>query len=395
MFENLPSPKLKQFGHLLSGWRHQASSSRSDGLRRCRSTMGVDIGSQWTKIVWTSRNLFGQLEWCGLTVPTRVPKDETSLAARGVPDASAESSGPTWARLDFQRLAEQLKTALRNAGVTQVQELSASVSMAWCEVRSLDNDGTTTQNSQKSVQERFLETVTDGQNHCVAALPRVGQDRNSDTNESFDAQRVLSLPERLALELSETFEQQRLELNVLDGAPWCLARALSRVARPQELELLLDWGHQAITLVACHNNQLVHCRKLDCPGISSVVSGLQKELELSEREALRLLCKPIVLGPSSVESRRATDTLHTLLVEHTTNLSKQLGIAMRFLSWRLPGSPLKKIWVCGGGSLLAPAIEHLGSHVALPIHQWQWQPTSDGAPLTSDMAVASTLVRWE
>lgn len=356
--------------------------------------VGLDIGSQWTKIVWTGRNLLGKVDWCCLKVPTRAPSDDTTVVARDLHEATGQPNAQTWARRDFQLVAEQLRTALRNAGIRGVRRIASNVSMAWCDVRSLDNDGTATQNSQKNIQDRFLETVTDGQVHCVAALPRSSRERTSDSNESFDAQRVLSLPERLAIDLSEAFEEQHLELSTLDGTPWCLARALSQVAQPQALELMLDWGHRSTTLVACHNNQLLHCRKLECAGFSSVISGLQQELELSEREALRLLHKPIAPGTPGAEARRASDALQTLLLEHANQVSKQLAIALRFLAWRLPQSPLKRIWICGGGSQLPPVIEQLASNVGLPVEPWRWSPDAGAVPLEPDMAIASALVRW-
>lgn len=352
--------------------RHLASMPAS------QSTLGIDIGTQWTKIVWARCGVLGRPELACLKLPTRSAVDRDPAQATA------------WARRDFQNLASQLRAALRNARIGRLQRVAATVSMAWCDVRSLSSDGASGGGSQKNIEERFAASVADGEPQCVAALPR-----RNDVDDSFDADRVLSLPQRLALDISETLDQQRLEVNVLDGAPWCMARALMRVARPEALEVMLDWGHQAITLVACRNSELVYCRKFECSGLAQVLAGMRRDFQLSEAECIRLLLR--VPGPAqpTAEARRAGDVIAGLLNEHASAVAKQFHIAMRYLEWRLPKNPLKQVWICGGGAQVSGLLLHLSTQFGIPFQPWSWTPVAGLPALPADMAIASALARWE
>lgn len=341
------------------------------------STLGIDIGTQWTKIVW-ARCGFGQPELACLKLPTLSSMERDPAQAAN------------WARRDFQQLALQLRTALRNAGVGRPQHMAATVSMAWCDVRSIGNDGTSAGSSHKDVNADFAASSGDGELRCVAALPR----RNN-SDDSFDAQRVLSLPQRLALDISEAFDEQRFELNVLDGAPWCMARALMRVAQPNDLEVMLDWGHQAVTLVACQNSEMLYCRKFECSGLAQVLAGMRRDFQLSEAECVRLLLRMQGRTQATAEGRRASDVVTGLLNEHATAVAKQFHIALRYLEWRLPKHPLQQVWICGGGAQLVSPLAHLSTQFGIPFRPWNWTPVPGLSALPADMAIASSLVRWE
>jgi hypothetical protein len=340
--------------------------------------LGIDIGSQWTKVVWSKCGQLGRPELACLRLPTRASTERDPAQAHN------------WGRRDFQLLARQLSAALRNARTGRLQRTSATVSMAWCDVRSLNSEGGQAASSQKSIEERFAASNGDGEACCVAALPR-----RSDADDSFDGERVLSLPQRLALDICETLDEQRLELNVLDGVPWCMARALIRVATPDDLEVMLDWGHQSVTFVACQNAELIYCRKLECSGLSHVLAGMRRDFNLSEAECQRLLQRMHHQPPATAEARRAGDVIGGLVNEHASTIAKQFQTAVRYLEWRFPRNPLKRVWVCGGGAQLPSGMGHLSDHFGIPFQPWNWTPAAGLPTLTADMAIASALVRWE
>jgi hypothetical protein len=349
-----------------------------NSLPASHSTLGVDIGTQWTKIVWAKCGPLVRPELACLKLPTRSAADRDPAQANN------------WARRDFQKMAGQLKAALRNARAGRPQRLAATVSMAWCDVRSVGNDGAVGGGSPKGVEDRMAASSNEGEALCVATLPRRNEAENS-----FDTERMLTLPQRLALDICEALDEQRLELNVLDGGPWCMARALLQVAQPADLEVMLDWGHQAITLVACHNSEMVYCRKLECSGLAQVLAGMRRDFNLSEAECIRLL--PRMQGQSfiSAEARRAGDVVAGLLNEHATAVAKQFHIAMRYLEWRFPKHPLKHVWISGGGAHVSSNLEHLSTQFGIPFQPWTWTPAAGLPVLTADMALAAALVRWE
>lgn len=343
-----------------------------------QSTLGIDIGSQWTKVVWARCGAFGRPELACLRLPTRSTGDRDSAQSMN------------WARRDFQKLAGQLRAALRNARIGRLQRVAATVSMAWCDVRSLGSDGASGAASQKNLEARMAAASGDGEPQCVAVLPR-----RADADESLEAERVLCVPQRLALDISETLDEQRLEVHVLDGAPWCMARALMRVAQPADLEVMLDWGHQAVTLVACQNSELVYSRKFECSGLIQVLAGMRRDFQLSEAECHRLLLRMHAQTQSTAEGRRAGDVIAGLLNEHATAMAKQFHIAMRYLEWRLPKHPLKQVWICGGGAQIPNLLLHLSNQFGIPFQPWSWMPATGLPTLPADMAIASALVRWE
>ncbi len=401
-------------------------------LSRGQQALGIDVGTHSTKAVWVSRNWMGRSNWCSLRLHHTF--DPTSANGRN-------------------ELARRLNRALDCGGVRPADRISACLSMAWCSLHSLapmdvatsSTNGTAINSAagsganstnlastfkNSSLQDRFHDRVNDGQKYCIAPIQRDrprGRATNSanatttENNSAFDMQQILAIPEHMTTEIAEALDAQHMSLERLDGVPWCLARALSFVADQHVPELLIDWGYSAITVVACHENRIVHCRKLACPGLVHLYERIEGELDFSRNCVLELVedlprvqadlnteTLDTCIGQWSRFSRHEYEFAAALIAEHVTEVIEELNVSIRFIHWKHPANRLKQVWICGGGGMLPALIGQASQMLGISISPWRWTPpvvndrsrwsssrlVDEPLEFTADMAVAASLIPW-
>lgn len=349
-------------------------------LPRNLSALGIDVGTHCTKILWLNKSWSTVREVCCLRIPTTHTLD--SMADR--------SNVEAW-RPSFDRLAQQASRAIRAAEVRSLQSVAAAVSMAWGEIISVDCNESLTNPSSPALQQRLSAMGGQDSKLCSAEFikPHLA-------NECFDGRRFLCMPEQISLDLVSALQNYRLELDRLEGAPWALARSLQLVADPAQVEVLIDWGYSAVTLVACHQQEFLFCRKLTCPALRGIVARLEESFSLSSLAANRLLERlsmPATGEPAN--ERRAEDTCLRILNEHTCHLMQEIQVSLKYLAWRMPSLACQRLWVSGGGACAPVLMDLLNQRSPVPCQPWSWQPASHVSPLTADMAIAAALAQGE
>jgi Tfp pilus assembly PilM family ATPase len=168
------------------------------------------------------------------------------------------------------------------------------------------------------------------------------------------------------------------------------------VADPDQVEVLIDWGYSAVTLVACYQQELLFCRKLECPALLGIVSQLQQSFQLSTAAAARFL-ERMSLSPANTPNseRRADDKCVRILNEHASLLNREIRIALKYLAWRMPTVPCQRLWITGGGACASALMELLNQQSPLPCRAWSWQPAAHLPALPADMAIAAALAQGE
>lgn len=170
--------------------------------------------------------------------------------------------------------------------------------------------------------------------------------------------------------LVDAFEGEGMNLRSLDIPAWALARACSPLAKASAgVTGVLDIGWDGALLVLIHEDSVIYQRALSECGIAAIRDRVGQALELDAMLADHILDQ-IVLKPAPDGAR--TDpmlwaSIRGLLAEYASSISTELLASFSYASHRYPANAVDKLFLTGGGALIADLPQGLSERIGVPV----------------------------
>jgi Tfp pilus assembly PilM family ATPase len=203
---------------------------------------------------------------------------------------------------------------------------------------------------------------------------------------------VLAVSRRWTHQLAQDSGEGQLQLQVLDGPPLAIARAVQLVsARQGETpHAALDWGFTSTTFCVVHGGRALFTRRFRSCGLRLVCQAIETSLGVSLEETQHLLLSFGLAGGESGQSRHPLqEAMADAAAEPLARLTEEVQRTLAYFSAQRRELTPEKIWFMGGGGAIPGAAAWLAAACGVPVQTWRFSappPDSDEAPGDPDHA---------
>jgi Tfp pilus assembly PilM family ATPase len=226
---------------------------------------------------------------------------------------------------------------------------------------------------------------------------------------------VLAVSRRWTHQLAQDAAQGRLLLQVLDGPPLAIARAVNLVNRRKSAlpEAAVDWGFTSTTFCVVQGGRALFTRRFRSCGLRLVCQSIGESLGISLEETQHLLLK---LGLHGTDEGNAPHPVQQAMAdaaaEPLARLIEEVQRTLAYFSAQRRELIPEKIWLMGGGASIPGTEAWLSAACGTTVQTWRFsddshdgpdasgsQGDSDGSiarePLLAEAIALSTLPLWD
>lgn len=319
--------------------------------------IGIDIGSHSVKVA--------QLE---LVNGRKQIAESAIFPVPASAELTADSLSTGW-------LTQLLRDELSHHRGFRGRNVACGLSMSVSEFRSLNIPP----GSPKERREMIAQELAENGIGVSNAIEFDFWDSDSNPAEASDADtlvNVLSISDGLASQIAEATQRSGLNCQVLDGAPFALARAIAMVSEQMPTGqpiAVLDWGHRAAYFSIIVAGQPVFSRSFKDCGVGGLVAAVGRGLDLSQADCHQLLSTCGVANPQLDHSERTE--LQELVDDFACELFDQLIVELdKTLSYlRTQRAELipSEMWLVGGGATIRNVESKLSFETGIPVAPWR------------------------
>lgn len=207
---------------------------------------------------------------------------------------------------------------------------------------------------------------------------------------------VLAVSRRWSRQLAQDAARGHLQLQVLDGPPLAIARAVRFVAghRNEGPEAAVDWGFTSTTFCVVQNGRALFTRRVRSCGLRLVYEAIGKDLGISLDETQHLLLN---FGLPGGEPGRSPHPVQRAMAqaasEHLARLVDEVQRTLVYFQAQRRALIPQRIWLLGGGATIPGVSEWIAAACATPVHAWRLSPDrhTDEQETEHDASTDSTL----
>ncbi|MCA9039800.1 MAG: pilus assembly protein PilM [Planctomycetaceae bacterium] len=227
----------------------------------------------------------------------------------------------------------------------------------------------------------------------------------SDTSDDIKSLMVYSIAKSNANAVGQALERAKIHCRVLDGLPFCLARALTMMDPGilHKTTVALDWGYSTVTLLFLKQGKPFYSRTLKGCQFQVFLKRLAQELDVSERQCWNLLQSSLANESRSTEFLSALNKrLNPVIEDYLLLVQKEMNRTIQYVRTNTHLSEWDRIWVFGGGALFRQLYEPLSVQLQIPMRPWELRLSKkldtplhrDLVPLFGPAAALASLRRW-
>ena len=197
---------------------------------------------------------------------------------------------------------------------------------------------------------------------------------------------VLAVPRRWTRRLTEDAAHAELRLQVLDGPPLAIARAVQLCSPTPEKSpsLAIDWGFTSTTLCVVLNGRAVYTRRVRSCGLRLVCDSIQETLGVSLEETQHLLLSyGLPVGASDRKRHPLQRMLLNAATEHLDRFSEEIRRTLAYFRAQRRELIPERIWLMGGGASVAGAAPWLSSACETPVETWKLPAAETDGPAST------------
>lgn len=216
------------------------------------------------------------------------------------------------------------------------------------------------------------------------------------------AANVVSLPEIWTHRCLSDLNSTGLSCKVLDGVPFCLARAFSLFEPSPEPVALLDWGYTRATLCIIQNGYPKFVRILRESGFRNVIDEISNGFQVDRHQAQQVVTDYGLeemydqdwrrnVQDTEYETRAIQQSIHDLILKPIDGISKEITRTLNYLENQHRSLQPQKLVLFGGGGALKNIIPMLESKIRMKTEVWG-QQTPICAPGRIPLAVLANAI---
>ena len=199
---------------------------------------------------------------------------------------------------------------------------------------------------------------------------------------------VLSVSRQTAFGIAQGLVSAGLQCHVLDGLPFCLARAV-KMASPESGRTpmaAIDWGFTSALFTLVVDGRPVFARKFRDCGMHHLMEAISERLQLSQNECRQLLTS---YGFSANASDGASpgdvrQALTRVADAPFRQLLEEIEKTLSFLRQQYHELFPQQLWLFGGGATIRNIANLIAAAVGIETGVWQLMPSSSDANSPAD-----------
>jgi Tfp pilus assembly PilM family ATPase len=200
---------------------------------------------------------------------------------------------------------------------------------------------------------------------------------------------TLSVSRAWASQLAADHAHSGLSCRVLDGLPFCLARAVAMSQTPNIARhpvAAVDWGFGQATLCVVHQGAPQFVRPLrDCRW-QNLLDALAQSIGGSHDQAELLLAANGLALPGE-KANEAQRMIASGVGDELERMVAELDRTIGYLRAYRRGSAPESLMLFGGGAAIRGIDAFLEDRLGLPVHPWSMELASGQSPCNAPLAL--------
>jgi Tfp pilus assembly PilM family ATPase len=185
---------------------------------------------------------------------------------------------------------------------------------------------------------------------------------------------VLAVSRRWSRQLAQDAAKGHLQLQVLDGPPLAMARAVNLVTnrRSSGPAAAVDWGFTSTTFCVVHNGRALFTRRVRACGLRLVCESIGAALGVSLDETQHLLSTfGLPGGEHGPPPHPVQEAMAEAATEHLARLADEVQRTLAYFRAQRRALIPERIWLMGGGAAVPGAAAWLSAACDVPVDSWR------------------------
>jgi Tfp pilus assembly PilM family ATPase len=333
-------------------------------FRRRRGWIGIDIGSRSVKVAQVEREPSGQL---------RLRQSAVIGRSTPWPDDNAGMASP---HVSSQR---ELFAALTCGEGFRGHRAACILPLHLYGFRGLRIPPGSPEERRSMIAAALQDAWDDVDEECEFDF------WDTDTHEAKHRQdepnlNVLALSRRWTRQLTEDAAQAGLRLEVLDGPPLAIARAVVLTPKGQvkSPHVAIDWGFTNTTLCVVQQGRALYTRRIRSCGLRLVCDCVRDSLRVTQEEIHHLLLAFGLPGGSGGPPHPLQQAIAGAAGEPLGHLAEEIRRTLAYFQVQRRELIPEKIWLMGGGASVHNAAAWLSAECGRPVDAWHLTAADDG-----------------
>jgi Tfp pilus assembly PilM family ATPase len=209
---------------------------------------------------------------------------------------------------------------------------------------------------------------------------------------------VLAVSRRWTDQVTQDARRSQLHVQVLDGPPLAIARAVKLVNRRPNApcEAAVDWGFTSTTFCVVQDGRALFTRRVRSCGLRLVCESIQASLGISLEETQHLL---LTFGMPDPAKGQAAHPLQQAMaeaaVEQLARFAEEVKRTLAYFDAQRRELIPERVWLLGGGAAIPGAARWLAAACDVPVKAWQISDAGASSDPARDARPPATMLPSE